>query len=47
MARGNIFFRIKGSMTEVIKARKIEYIVQELALKVVNYNIMRGMTHAY
>ena len=32
---------------EVIKAKKIEYIIQELALKVVNYNIMRGMTHAY
>ena len=27
--------------------KKIEYIVQELALKVVNYNTMRGMTHAY
>ena len=30
-----------------IIAKKIEYIIQELALKVVNYNIMMGMTHAY
>ena len=41
------FSGLKRVMTEVIKAKKIEYIVQELALKVVNYNIMRGMTHAY
>ena len=34
-------------MSEVIKAKKIEYIIQELILKVVNYNIMRGITHAY
>ena len=41
------FSGLKRVMSEVIKAKKIEYIVQELALKVVNYNIMRGMTHAY
>ena len=34
-------------MTEVIKVKKIEYIIHELALKVVYYNIMRGMTYAY
>ncbi|ARD84362.1 transposase IS4 family protein [Ferroplasma acidiphilum] len=41
------FSGLKRVMTEVIKAKKIEYIIQELALKVVNYNIMREMTHAY
>ena len=41
------FSGLKRVMSEVIKAKKIEYIVQELALKVVNYNIMRGMTHVY
>ena len=41
------FSGLKRVMSEVIKAKKIEYIVQELALKVVYYNIMRGMTHAY
>jgi len=41
------FSGLKRVMTEIIKAKKIEYIIQELALKVVNYNIMRGMTHAY
>ena len=41
------FSGLKRVMSEVIKAKKIEYIIQELALKVVNYNIMREMTHAY
>ena len=41
------FSGLKRVMTEVIKAKKIEYIIQELILKVVNYNIMRGITHAY
>ena len=41
------FSGLKRVMTEIIKAKKIECIVQELALKVVNYNIMMGMTHAY
>ncbi len=41
------FSGLKRVMTEVIKAKKIECIIQELALRVVNYNIMRGMTHAY
>ena len=41
------FSGLKRVMTEIIKAKKIEYIIQELALKVVYYNIMRGMTYAY
>ena len=41
------FSGLKRVMSEVIKAKKIEYIIQELALKVVNYNIMRRMSHAY
>ena len=34
-------------MGEVVKAVKPDYIVQEIALKVQYYNIMRVMTHAY
>jgi hypothetical protein len=34
-------------MGEVIKAVRPDYIVQENALKVQYYNIMRGMTHPY
>ncbi len=41
------FSGLKRVMTEIIKAIKPEYIVQELALKVVTYNIMREMTYAY
>ena len=37
----------KRTMGEVIKANRPDYIVQEIALKVQYYNIMRGMTHAY
>ncbi len=41
------FSGLKRTMGEVIKAVKPEYIVQEIALKVQYYNIMREMTHAY
>lgn len=34
-------------MSEVIKTKKIVCIIQELALKIVNCNIMSGMTHTY
>ena len=34
-------------MGEVIKANRPDYIVQEIALKVQCYNILREMTHAY
>ncbi len=41
------FSGLKRTMGEVIKAVKPEYIVQEIALKVQYYNIMREMTNAY
>jgi transposase len=41
------FSGLKRTMGEIIKAVKPEYIVQEIALKVQYYNIMREMTHAY
>ena len=41
------FSGLKRTMGEVIKANRPDYIVQEIALKVQYYNIMRGMTHAY
>jgi len=41
------FSGLKRTMGEVIKAVKPEHIVQEIALKVQYYNIMREMTHAY
>ncbi len=41
------FSGLKRTMGEVIKAVKPDYIVQEIALKVQYYNIMREMTHAY
>lgn len=41
------FSALKRTMGEVIKAVKPDYIVQEIALKVQYYNIMREMTHAY
>jgi len=34
-------------ISEIVKAKEVEYIVQELVLTVVNYNIMRSMAHAY
>jgi hypothetical protein len=41
------FSGLKRIIGEIIKAVKPEYIVQEIALKVQYYNIMKGMTHAY
>jgi transposase len=41
------FLGLKRTMGEVIKAVRPDYIVQEIALKVQYYNIMRGMRHAY
>jgi hypothetical protein len=41
------FLVLKRVMSEVIKAKKIECIIQELALRIVNYNIMRGMTYTH
>ncbi|AKA48367.1 transposase [uncultured archaeon] len=41
------FSGLKRTMGEVIKAVRSDYIVQEIALKVQYYNIMREMTHAY
>ena len=41
------FSGLKRTMGEVIKANRPDYIVQEIALKVQYYNILRGMTHAY
>ena len=35
---------LKTVMLDIIKIKKIGYIVKELALKVVNYNIMMGIT---
>jgi len=34
-------------MGEIIKAKNSEYLVQEIALKVHYYNILRQMTKAY
>jgi hypothetical protein len=44
---GNIFLRSQECMGEIIKARRPEYIAQEIAMKVHYYNIMRSMTEAY
>jgi len=41
------FSGLKRSMGEVIKAVRPEYIVQEIALKVQYYNLMREMTYTY
>lgn len=41
------FSGLKRTMGEVIKAVRLDYIAQEIALKVQYYNIMREMTHAY
>ncbi|MCL4480922.1 MAG: IS5/IS1182 family transposase, partial [Candidatus Thermoplasmatota archaeon] len=41
------FSGLKRTMGEVIKANRLDYIAQEIALKVQYYNIMREMTHAY
>ena len=41
------FSGLKRTMGEVIKANRPDYIVQEIALKVQYYNILREMTYAY
>ena len=41
------FSGLKRTMGEVIKAVRPDYIVQEIALKVQYYNVLREMTHAY
>jgi transposase len=41
------FSGLKRTMGEVIKANRLDYIAQEIALKVQYYNILRGMTYAY
>ncbi len=44
---GIYFSGLKRTMGEVIKAKRTDYIAQEIALKVQFYNEMRQMTHAY
>ena len=41
------FSDMKRTMGEIIKANKPDYIPQEIALKVQNYNFLREMTNAY
>ena len=41
------FSGLKGVMGEVIKARKLEYVIQEIGLKVLYYNYLRSDTRAY
>ena len=41
------FSGLKRAMGEIIKARRPEYIAQEIAMKVHYYNIMRSMTEDY
>ena len=41
------FSGLKRVMGEITKARRPEYIAQEIAMKVHYYNIMRSMTEAY
>ncbi len=41
------FSGLKRTMGEVIKANRPDYIVQEIALKVQYYKVLREMTHAY
>ena len=41
------FSGLKSVMGEIIKARRPEYIAQEIAMKVHHYNILRQMTEAY
>ena len=41
------FSGLKRVMGEIIKARRPEYIAQEIAMKVHYYNIMRSMTEVY
>jgi hypothetical protein len=41
------FSGLKRVMVEVIKARKVEYFIQEIDLKVLYYNYLRSDTRAY
>ena len=41
------FSGLKRVMGEVIKARKLEYVIQEIGLKVLYYNYLRSDTRAY
>ena len=41
------FSGLKSVMGEIIKAKRPEYIAQEIAMKVRYYNIMRSMTEDY
>ena len=41
------FSDLKRVMGEVIKARKLEYVIQEIGLKVLYYNYLRSDTRAY
>ena len=41
------FSGLKRVKSDVIKAKKIKYIIPELTLKVINYNIMMGVAYAY
>jgi len=41
------FSGLKRVMGEIIKARRPEYIAQEIAMKVHYYNILRQMAEAY
>ena len=41
------FSGLKRVMGEVIKARKLECIIQEIGLKVLYYNYLRSDTRAY
>jgi len=41
------FSGLKRVMGEIIKARRPEYIAQEIAMKLNYYNIMRNMAEAY
>ncbi len=43
-----IYFSVlKRVMGEIIKARKLEYVIQEISLKVLYYNFLRNDTRAY
>ena len=41
------FSGLKRVMGEVIKARKLEYVIQEIGFKVLYYNYLRNDTRAY
>jgi hypothetical protein len=41
------FSGLKKTMGEVIKARKLEYVIQEIGLKALYYNYLRSDARAY